>query len=83
VDAQSRLRKTLGNNILAVLKGRSVAAFAELAGVSVAHLYDVIDGRKAATIDFVGKVAAALDIPPSELLVERDAAEVRKAKRRR
>ena len=67
-----KLRTILASNIRASLARRSTsaAAVAGLAGVSVAHLYDVLNAKKAATIDFVEKVAAELDVEPWELLRE-------------
>lgn len=65
-----KLRTILASNIRAALAQRksSAAALAGLAGVSVAHLYDVLNAKKAATVDFVEKVAAELDVEPWELL---------------
>ena len=66
----SDLRRTLASNIRAALarKNKSIVAAAGLAGVSVAHLYDVIACQKAATIDFVEKIARVLGVEPWQLL---------------
>lgn len=49
-----------------------MVALADFADVSVAHLYDVIAARKAASVDFVERVAEALQIEPWRLLVPND-----------
>lgn len=67
---QSDLRRILAKNIRAALArtDKPIVALADLAGVSSAHLYDVIRCEKAATIDFVEKVAEALELEPWQLL---------------
>lgn len=50
----------------------SLATVADFAGVSVAHLYDVVKCKKAATCDFLAKVAPALKVEPWQLLVPPD-----------
>jgi hypothetical protein len=64
------LRRTLAHNIRAAAakKRKSIVTLADLADVSAAHLYDVIRCEKAATIDFVEKVAGPLGIEPWRLL---------------
>ena len=64
------LRQTLAHNIRALLaeQGRTVVALADFADVSNAHLYDVLACNKAATVDFIQKVAEALGCDPASLL---------------
>jgi len=81
---QSDLRRILANNIRAALarKKTPIVALADLAGVSSAHLYDVIRCEKSATVDFVDKVAAALDVEPWQLLRDQSTAEAKPRKNR-
>lgn len=43
-------------------------SLADFAGVSRSQLYDMLARRKAASIDWLAKIATALDVPPSQLL---------------
>ena len=43
-------------------------SLADFATVSRSQLYDVIAGNKGTTIDWLAKVATALDVEPWELL---------------
>jgi transcriptional regulator with XRE-family HTH domain len=72
VARPSDLRRTLASNIRAALarKNKSIVAAAGLAGVSAAHLYDVIACEKGATIDFIDKIARVLGVEPWQLLRE-------------
>jgi hypothetical protein len=45
-----------------------MVALAGLADVSAAHLYDVVNCKKAATVDFIEKIADALGVEPWQLL---------------
>ena len=64
------LRDILARNVKAALvrRKKSVVAVADFAGVSVAHLYDLLRCRKAATVDIIEKVAGALGVEPADLL---------------
>ena len=53
----------------------NIVGVARAAGVSSAHLYDILRSRKAASVDFLAKVAAALKVQPCELLLPRTTAE--------
>lgn len=66
----SQLRRVLARNIRQVAKrrGRSINALADFAGVSRSQLYDVLAQRKAASIDWIARIATALDVDPSRLL---------------
>lgn len=81
---QSDLRRILTNNIRAALarKKKPIVALADLAGVSSAHLYDVMRCEKSATIDFVEKVAVALDVEPWQLLRDQGTSEAKPRKSR-
>jgi DNA-binding Xre family transcriptional regulator len=70
VGPPTELRQTLARNIRAALArhGRTVVALADFAGVSTAHLYDVLGCKKAATVDFIQKVSEALDCEAADLL---------------
>lgn len=47
----------------------SLNSLADFAGVSRSQLYDVLSGKKAASIDWLAKISDALDIEPSKLLI--------------
>ena len=66
------LRRILASNIRAALsrKKKSIVALADLADVSPAHLYDVMRCKKAATIDFVQRIASAVEVEAWQLLRE-------------
>jgi lambda repressor-like predicted transcriptional regulator len=53
---------------LAKRKRLAINALADFAGVSRSQLYDVLATRKGASIDWLAKVATALEIQPWELL---------------
>lgn len=63
-------RQTLATNIRFLARKRRVPLniLAELASVSPTHLYDVLAMRRAATIDWVERLALALDVSVSDLL---------------
>ena len=66
----AELRETLAANIrkAAERKGMSLNALADFADVSRSQLYDVLGSNKAATVDWIAKVADVLDVEPWELL---------------
>ncbi|MBL8624119.1 MAG: helix-turn-helix transcriptional regulator [Myxococcales bacterium] len=66
----SQLRGVLARNVRQQAKARGLAlnSLADFAGVSRSQLYDVLARRKAASIDWLAKIAKALDVPPSQLL---------------
>jgi len=66
----SQLRRVLARNIRQVAKRRrkSLNALADFAGVSRSQLYDVLAQRKAASVDWIARIATALEIEPSRLL---------------
>lgn len=67
------IRSVLARNIraLAKEKGKALNTWAELAGVSRAQLYAVLGRKTAPSIDWVEKLAHALDVEPWTLLVPR------------
>ena len=75
MKAKPTLRSVLAKNLKATLvrRKKSVVTVADFAEVSAAHLYDIIGCRKAATVDVIDKLAAALGVEPAELLGEREA----------
>jgi transcriptional regulator with XRE-family HTH domain len=83
VGDPSGLRRVLARNIRSVIaqKGQSVVTLADLADVSPAHLYDVVRCQKAATIDFVEKIANALGVAAWRLL-QAEELDARKKKNR-
>jgi transcriptional regulator with XRE-family HTH domain len=70
VDESSELRRLLAHRIreLRARRRKTTVALAGLAGVSAAHLYDVVGCKKAATVDFIEKIAGALGVQPWQLL---------------
>lgn len=64
------LRSVLARNIRATAKekGKALNTWAELAGISRAQLYAVLGRTTAPTIDWVEKLAQAVDIEPWKLL---------------
>lgn len=65
------LRSVLARNIRALAreKGKPLNTWAELAGVSRAQLYAVLGKKTAPSIDWVEKLAQAIDVEPWTLLV--------------
>ncbi|MBI5495523.1 MAG: helix-turn-helix transcriptional regulator [Deltaproteobacteria bacterium] len=76
----SALRRVVADNIRLCARRRRVSlnALADFAGVSRAQLYDVLAGRKAASTDWLGKIAAALDLEAWELLKPAEPERVRR-----
>jgi hypothetical protein len=70
VDEPFALRRLLARRIgeLRARRKKTIVALAGLADVSAAHLYDVVGCKKAATVDFIEKVAGALGVEPWQLL---------------
>ena len=64
------VREILASNIRtrADKSGVGVNELADFAGVSRSQLYDVLAGKKGATVDWVDKIAAVLKVPVHELL---------------
>lgn len=64
------LRELLAENVrqLAGERGVTLNALADFAGVSRAQVYEVLAGRTGPGIDWIAKVAAALEVEPWELL---------------
>jgi len=69
VDARE-LRKLLARNVRIVARRRKLAltALADFAGVSRSQMFAVLAGSTSPTIDWLAKIASALDIEPSQLL---------------
>ncbi len=70
------LRRAVAANIRSLAKGRKRAlnTLADLAGVSRAQMFNVLAARTGATVDWLAKIADALDVPPAALLAETVAA---------
>lgn len=68
--ASRDLRALVAGNVRKLAKQRGVAinSLADFAGVSRAQLYDVLAGRKGASLDWIAKLAVALDVAPWQLL---------------
>ena len=49
------------------MRKMSLNALVDFAGVSRSQLYDVLSGKKSASIDWIAKISDALDVPPSKL----------------
>lgn len=66
-----QLRGVLARNIRQQAKKKRIAlnSLADFADVSRSQLYDVLARRKAPSIDWLAKVAKALDAEPWRLLV--------------
>ena len=64
------LREQIAENIrrLAEAKGYPLNSLADFAGVSRAQLYAVLAATTAPTTDWLAKVAAVLEVEPSQLL---------------
>ena len=70
------LRAVLAENIRAAAeaKGFTVTSAADFAAVSRSQMFDVLAGKTSPTVDWICKVANALDVPPHELLMRRASA---------
>lgn len=79
------LRKVLARNIrsLAKEKGKALNTWAELAGVSRAQLYAVLGQRTAPSIDWLQRLAEAIDVEPWRLLAPTETPEPAPAGKRR
>ena len=64
------LRSLLATNLraLATEKKLTLTALADFAAVSRAQLFNVLAGKMSPTLDWLAKVASALDVEPWELL---------------
>jgi len=49
-------------------KGVALTRMADEAGVSRAHLWTILNGESAASLDFIAKIAMALNADPDELV---------------
>ncbi|MFH1262479.1 MAG: helix-turn-helix transcriptional regulator [Pseudomonadota bacterium] len=67
----SEIRKTLAKNIrrIAMAKKMSINALADFADVSRSQLYDILSSRKGATVDWIEKIADALEVSVADLFV--------------
>lgn len=70
MGSSTKLRHVLARRIGAFrgTRHKSVVQLAAAADVSPAHLYDVLNAKKAASVDFIEKVARALRVEPWQLL---------------
>jgi len=68
----AQLRGVLARNIRHQAKRRKIAlnSLADFADVSRSQLYDVLARRKTASVDWIAKVAKALEIEPWRLLAD-------------
>lgn len=68
--ARKPIRSIFAGNIRRALHQQDLAinSLADFAGVSRSQLYDVLSCRKGASIDWVDKIAAVLDLSSSEML---------------
>lgn len=64
------LRKILAANVRRAAEERELPlnTLADLAGVSRSHLYALLAGERAATIDWIAKIAEVLGVEPADLL---------------
>ena len=69
-EPHEELRDRLAKRIREVAKRRGITLtdLADRAGVSQAAFWEAMSGRSGPSIDFVAKVAAALDVDPDELV---------------
>jgi transcriptional regulator with XRE-family HTH domain len=67
---RASLRSVLERRLRTVAAERGIALthVADRAGVGRSHLWRLLNGEAAATLDVVDKIAAALDVPPLDLL---------------
>lgn len=68
----TRLRQIVASNIRRHAKRRGIGlnVLADLAGVSRSQLFLILGGNSSPTIDWLERVAVALEVAPSQLLVE-------------
>lgn len=74
MKSKASVRSVLARNIraLAKEKGKALNTWAELGGVSRAQLYAVLGRKTAPSIDWLEKLAEAMDVEPWTLLVPPD-----------
>jgi len=67
------LRILLAKNIRATARGKkvSLSALADFGGVSRAQMFNILRCSSSATLDWIAKVAAALEVEPWQLLTPR------------
>jgi lambda repressor-like predicted transcriptional regulator len=73
------LRLLLARNIRATARGKKVSltALADFGGVSRAQMFNILRCSSSATLDWIAKVASALDVEPWQLLAPRPKKESR------
>jgi len=66
------LRAVVAQNIRVVAEARGLGlnALADFAGVSRSQLFNVLNGKSSASLDWLSRLAEALGVEPWELLVE-------------
>jgi lambda repressor-like predicted transcriptional regulator len=69
------LRRVVARNIRAAAKRKPVAltALADFAGVSRSQVFSVLAAATSPTLDWIARVAVALDVEPWQLLATRGA----------
>jgi lambda repressor-like predicted transcriptional regulator len=69
------LRRVVARNIRAAAKRKPVAltALADFSGVSRSQVFSVLAAATSPTLDWIARVAAALDVEPWQLLATRSA----------
>ena len=69
------LRALVARNVRAIAKRKRVAltALADFAGVSRSQVFAVLKSATSPTLDWIAKVATALDVEPWQLLAPRAA----------
>lgn len=78
------LRTVLAENIRAAAeaKGFTVTRLADFATVSRSQMFEVLAGEASPTLDWLARVATALDVEPHELLMRRASAKGGRPQRR-
>ena len=69
----AELRATVAHNIRVVAEERGIAlnTLADFAGVSRSQLFNVLGESSSASLDWLARVAKALEVDPWELLMAR------------
>jgi transcriptional regulator with XRE-family HTH domain len=77
------LRRVLARRLREVAAKRGIALthVADRAGIGRSHLWRLLNGEAAATLDVVEKIAAALDVLPLELLSDEPCPDVMSRRR--
>ncbi len=68
------LRATVAHNIRVTADERGIAlnTLADFAGVSRSQLFNVLGGTSSVSLDWLARIAKALDVEPWELLITAD-----------